>query len=727
MMKRLLIILCFLSSVCEAQNVGTIMRSDIPSNRVVYMRSKGIASNADLSLGSSTFGTDQTAQIQAILDLAATYGSLYVFWDVAVSVDSFRIHSNTTIDARFGISGAILRDDADTHLARNYNWTPNNNAIVDSNITIIGGTWNGNGFRGGVAQQLHSGPTHGMTSVFNFYGVKNLTLTDFTILNSRTYAGFFTTTEKLYINNFRVYQGLTPQINQDGFDIVGLAKGVTITNGVMTCADDRLAFGSDAVGGGSVGDGGDLNVNTGVAGIQENIRIDNIVFEGEGKGLRFNSSVTAQQNVHVSNISGTARTSWLYLESENNIAQNPAFDVVAGEGNAKNMVFENINVSIDSVYDYDYLPDHHGQVQIGITCENIVFRNITRNNMSLAYPTFAIHPNYGDPVINGLIIDGYRSNESGTTYTGDHIQFLSGVTVIGFELLNSTVAASGDNGVIIVNILSGADVGNPKLVNVDGRNVNTILKHSGELAYIKAMGISHAGFGTASFVTTATVSDLNLTNYSGDSIAVGTFTTKRGDAFGSAGGTGGSSGGEETPDAFVAGFAGAGATALSSYTPEYGTIGTITGSPVLNGSGQLTMPSASSFLTTSFAQASFSARLDVTSIADGASLYFLALSAGADNAYMSAIRSGSNVTITPLINDNETVVGGIVVDVTEFKGFILVRDAGTSTLAFYYIDSGGTPVMIDSQTNPAHTYTNIKVNNITGATATIDKLRIHNL
>lgn len=724
-MKRILIILSFFVSVCHGQNVGTRMQSNFPSSTEVALSRVGIISDASLAMYSSTFGTNQTAAIQAILDRATSTAPLTVYWDVKVSVTGLRIKSNTTIYASAGC-GAILRDDADDHLLKNYNWTANNNAIVDSNIYLVGGIWNGNGFRGGAAQQIHSQATKGMTAGFNFYGVKNLTLRDFEIRNTRTYAGFFTTTENLLIDNFKVDQGPNVFVNQDGFDLVGMLKGATISNGTMTTADDRLAFGSDALGGGTAEIGGDLTVNTGVQGIQESVTISHIHFIGEGKGLRFNSSVSLMTDFNISDIFGTCRTSVIYLESENNIAQIEGYEVVEGEGNFKNFTFSNINVSADSLYSYDYVPDHHGFVQIGGTAENIVFKNFTRNNMRLPYPTFAIHKNYGAPVINGLRIDGYNSSETGTTYTGDHIRFEADVTVSGFELLNTRVKANGDNNTTIINIMTDADVGDVSLYNVTGRNINTLVKHSSFATRWKAVGVTHHGYGGASFVTTATVTDLNVSNYSGEDVDEGTFTTKRGDAFGVSGG-GGSEGGEAGSGfPFLASFLGTAATALSSYTPEEGTIGTITGSPVLDGSGHLTMPASSTFLTTSFTQSGFGARLDISTISDGADLYFLALTAGSHNAYIHVSRTGSDLSIQPLVDDVGTE-GPTTVAVSNFAGLLIVRDPSNNTLSFYYKNALGNYSVLDSMTDPGHTYTNIKVNNVAGATVTVDLLRITDL
>jgi hypothetical protein len=176
------------------------------------------------------------------------------------------------------------------------------------------------------------------------------------------------------------------------------------------------------------------------------------------------------------------------------------------------------------------------------------------------------------------------------------------------------------------------------------------------------------------------------------------------------------------PYAFEAPFTGS-AGPLSGYTPDYGTIGTITGSPVLDGSGHLTMPSVSSFLTTSFDQSAFAARVDISSIADGASFYFLILTAGSANAYMSAIRSGSNVTVASFIDDGEA--DSEVIAVASFTGFLITRDLGN--LNFYYLDGTGTPVMTYTTTDPGATYTNIKMNNLSGATTTLDNVRIVNL
>jgi hypothetical protein len=489
---------------------------------------EGIVSDADLSYESSTFGTDQTSAIQAILNTASASNPLFLAWDCKVSVTGLRIKSYTHILVLPGC-GAILRDGSDHHLLRNYNWTANNNSIVDYNITIDGGIWNGNGWRGGVAKQIHSTPTKGMIACWNFYGVQNFRAENFILINSRTFAGFFTTTRNLILNKF-IVENQSGEINQDGFDIVGLLDGCTITNGVMTCSDDRLAFGSDAIGGGSASEGGDLTVNTGVAGVQQNIRIDNIYFKGEGKGLRFNSSVTQQRNVFVSNISGTARTTWLYIESSRNIAQNPAFDVVDGDGNALNMTFENIDVEISQVYGYDYLVDHHGEVQIGGVCRNIRLINFMRKNFTLSYPTLAVHNNYGTITVNGLYLEGYTAIETGTSFSGDHISIKSG-TVNDLVIKDAVITMAGNNGADLLSIKSGSIVPVPKLINIRSSNITNVFDNeSGTVTAVMANGIDHGG-SSAAFNTANTIASLVLTHWRGTTKTAGTFTATSGDAY----------------------------------------------------------------------------------------------------------------------------------------------------------------------------------------------------
>ncbi len=77
------------------------------SPNVYYLSACGAVSDADPGIKSVTFGTDNTAVIQGVLD-KAQYHPIIVYWDGKYSVTGLKIYSNTSIIAFEGC-GAILR------------------------------------------------------------------------------------------------------------------------------------------------------------------------------------------------------------------------------------------------------------------------------------------------------------------------------------------------------------------------------------------------------------------------------------------------------------------------------------------------------------------------------------------------------------------------------------------------------------------------------------------
>ncbi len=68
---------------------------------VYYLSSHGAVSDAQIGMNSVTFGTDNTAIIQSVLDKAKN-APVTVYWDGRYSVTGLKIYSNTTIIANAG-------------------------------------------------------------------------------------------------------------------------------------------------------------------------------------------------------------------------------------------------------------------------------------------------------------------------------------------------------------------------------------------------------------------------------------------------------------------------------------------------------------------------------------------------------------------------------------------------------------------------------------------------
>lgn len=496
----------------------------------------GIISDADVSFGSSTFGSDQTAAIQAILNTSSASTPLYVIWDVKVSVTGLKIKSFTTIVATEG-SGAILRDHSDNYLLRTHGWTKPFTTIENYNITIDGGIWNGNGWRGGDSMQARNHATLGPISGFHLVNVRNIVLKNLTVTNTPTFGILGANWDHGYVNNINIDQGVSPYVNQDGIDLLGHMTNITITNSRFRCGDERIIFVANP----PKSNYGYETPYKDADGDQIGIRIDNIEFYGAGKGFRFNSSANRLENVNVSNVYGIAETYYLLVENGDNLAL--FFPVEAGPGHFKNMVFENLNVEVNTNYASDYLPDFVGCIMLGGGIEGITFKNLVRNNLNIDRPTITINNNYSTTpyVIKDLLVDGYTSLESDTTDAAlSHFLVMPGAgTVESVRLSNVKIKHSGLNGSILFT--NQDTVYNLQMHNVAAHDVANFVYNSGLILTISGTMERHTGVigSGATFKTTSTaVSNILLSNYYSQtsSILDGTFTNQKGDAFVFAGG-----------------------------------------------------------------------------------------------------------------------------------------------------------------------------------------------
>ena len=374
-----------------------IKDKSIKSPNVYYLSAYGAINDADLSMNSTTFGTDNTAIIQAILDKAKT-NSILIYWDGRYSVTGLTIYSNTKIIAFEGC-GAILRNHSDKCLLSNVSWASSATSF-DSNISIQGGIWNGNGFNDALTPaQVHDNAGDGWICAFRFINVKNLTFKDATIYKPRTFSFHAQNVENVFIQNVRIDVGKDAPINCDGLSFVGPDKDVTIRDCVILAKDDHIAFNADIP--------LELkwdNINNlyrKFYGDITNITIDNVKFEGGLFGIRLLSCKSRIDNVTIRNIHGSTKEYWLIID---NYWQNSFPINNPGDRNIGKIFIDNINV--ESV---GKIPGsvHHSYANVDANAELIVFKNVNRNKFAEDnFPSILIVGK--NKTIKKLIIEGYK-------------------------------------------------------------------------------------------------------------------------------------------------------------------------------------------------------------------------------------------------------------------------------------------------------------------------------
>jgi hypothetical protein len=213
--------------------VLTLPRDD--SDFVYYASKQGAALNGT---------TDDHDALQALLDRASSGSSrVWVIVDGPALTSPLRIYSNTTLQVLAGCT-IKLKDGSDRALLRNGN--PTTSTPTDHDITVIGGTWDGNSVNqtgtGLFSTQESDGTLIGL---FQFYGVKNLNVFNVNLVHSKTIALHLANIEHFRFDNIDIDNHVSGQYQQGGIQIEGPARYFSISNIRGTTEDDLLAFSTD--------------------------------------------------------------------------------------------------------------------------------------------------------------------------------------------------------------------------------------------------------------------------------------------------------------------------------------------------------------------------------------------------------------------------------------------------------------------------------------------------
>ena len=494
---------------------------------VFYLSEFGAISDANIEKSSTSFGTDNTAVIQLVLD-KAKFNPIIVYWDGRYSVTGLKVYSNTKIIAFEGC-GAILRNHSDQCLLSNANWFASN---IDCNISIQGGIWNGNGFNDALTPaQTHDNGKEGWICAFRFYGVKNLTIKDAIIYKPRTFSLSAQNVENVFIQNVKIDVGGNAPINCDGLNFVGPAKNITIRDCNILAKDDHIAFNAD-IPLELKWDSLNTNLYKYFYGDITNITVDNVRFEGGLFGIRLLSCKSRIDNVTIRNIQGTTREYWLVID---NYWQN-AFPINnPGNGNIGTILLENVHVESEGK-SIPYVNHTYANIQANAEC--IIFKNITRNRFAEdSFPSMLISGK--DRTIKKLIIEGYNAaeNTQTTPKSTNHIE-INGAKINYLSVSNSTVIRDyPSNNSPLICVTNGGSVDYLQMDQIFCKGINNVVDDRGTISHISASNMIHTeaatGEGTFKAAGQITIPDLVLTNYTGEKPAsgAGDFIQIRGDSF----------------------------------------------------------------------------------------------------------------------------------------------------------------------------------------------------
>ena len=471
--------------------------------RVFTTSGAGAISDADVSLGSSTFGTDNYAVLQALLDEAAN-GAITIIWDGKYSINQYLvIRGNTTILGTAG-SGVILRNNApngagtDGRVFRNQNLVSSSSSggygsnIVDENITIDGLIINGNNPNQGASSVGH---------MIQMAGVRNLRIQNCLLLAPNTHTINVTNWEHIYLINNKINHGTYTDIQHDGYHLDGYGKYATISGASMQNGnDDVIAIMPSGAASAAYGPVSDVDIR-------------NITLTAGGGGIRIAHGNTGFdiQRVNIDGVHGTTTTAAIRLSTFNGTT-----------GICENLSISNIDVEVTAGATIS--------IPSSGTYRNISIANIFRNAESgNSVPLVSVS--------NGFIFNLKISHFTGWYDAATQIVSSTGGTIQALQITDAEWRSStGTNLNVPLVKVAGGTVNTIQITNAVCRLIDKVVEiTSGTVSEVQAVNV-RGQHVTAAFYTDVTVANLLVSNYLGTSTfstilgGSGAFTTKRGNA-----------------------------------------------------------------------------------------------------------------------------------------------------------------------------------------------------
>jgi hypothetical protein len=469
------------------QNPRIIKDAGLSAN-VFYLSTHGAISDAQIGMNSVTFGTDNTAAIQSVLDNAQKF-PITVYWDGKYSITGLKIYSNTTIIANAGC-GAILRNHSDKSIF--INASQSFGSVKDSNIVISGGIWNGNYYNPEIPRgaQSKGDRINGLVACFRFYGVDNLIVRDAILYKPATYALAAANVTHVLYENIIVDVGPSPLINNDGLHIDGNSQYGVIRHCIINTHDDGIGLNAD-----------DLYLNwydkkdasseksfysEACAGPISDILIDDITFNSSLFGIRILSGKSRVDRITIRNIKGYTKG---YAMVVDNYQHDPALVTWAGPGNIGTINVEDFDVSI---YPGPENMPNESCINVSTNVEQLILKNIKRKHFSAGEPTIYIRGK--NTVIGSMEIDGYYSLDTTKNSAISHI-LVEGSSINQLSISNVSIRNTNKETVnksVLLETKNNCNVNYLQFnrINTDGI-ASVISNSSGNLNVINASNIIH--------------------------------------------------------------------------------------------------------------------------------------------------------------------------------------------------------------------------------------------
>jgi hypothetical protein len=376
------------------------------STKTVHASQSGAKLDSDVNTGG---GTDDTAALQRILDLAGEEGGVRLVMDGAALVTQLKVHSNTTIECLNKACGFHQAGHSDRALLINAH--PSAGEIVDRNITLLGGTYNQDCRNQAhhVPAEVHYSKAERLVVAISFFGVENLLVRDVTVRDQRTFAFLITNWLRVTLEDIRLeLPGFIHAGNQDGIHVQGPGRFLILRNIQGRTGDDFIALNGDEE---TNGEKSWAHPFATVGPITD-VLVDTVMVDDAAQVVRILSRESLHDRITIRNVSGNYRSFGFYLS---------AWDYKARglQGKFGSIVFENIDLR-QTKADYTYTEPF--LFRISGRHRSLILRNIHYHDpLDDRYVVYlegkSDIPDLGDTPaeVESLVIDGLHIQDGGET------------------------------------------------------------------------------------------------------------------------------------------------------------------------------------------------------------------------------------------------------------------------------------------------------------------------
>jgi hypothetical protein len=374
--------------------------------QTIYASRAGARLDSNVNSGG---GTDDTAVLQAVLDLARDGVGVRLIMDGAALVTSLRVSSLTTIECLNKECGFFQAAHSDCALLINAH--PSATAIIDHDITLLGGTYNQNCRHQAhhVPADVHYSKAERMVVALSFFGVENLLVRDVTVRDQRTFAFLITNWLKVTMENIRLeLPGFIHAGNQDGIHVQGPGRFLVLRNIQGRTGDDFIALNGDEE---TNGEASWAHPCATVGPITD-VLIDTVMVDDAAQVVRILSREHLHDRITIRNVSGNYRSFGFYLS---------AWDYKAKglPGNFGVITFENIDLrqtKADYTYTEPFLFRISGRHRC-LTLRNIHYHDPADDRYLVFVEGKTDIPDMGDTPadVESLVVDGLHLQDHGNT------------------------------------------------------------------------------------------------------------------------------------------------------------------------------------------------------------------------------------------------------------------------------------------------------------------------